>query len=102
MQTGETKQKPIDIHHREKQIIWAKNALNRSAISERNKQLIKDFLDARKKQGKVKSELREIKLLSKLRQIAELLGKDLDTAEKKDIDRLYEQIKGFTVKRRRY
>ncbi len=65
-------------------------ALNKSTISEKNKESILRFKDHCLSNGL--SELRIIKYISHLKRIAKMLGKDFDQATKEDMERVVAEI----------
>ena len=80
-----------EIHNYQKRYKKALEALERAKISEHNKQLIKAFDQACLVVEKLKLASR-IKIIERLKQIAEILGKDFDQASEEDLKRVIYQL----------
>jgi integrase/recombinase XerD len=81
----------IDIHNYEKGLVTAENAVRKSNLSERNKEIILKFEDHIITLGLSKP--RTIKYLNNLRMLASWLEIDFDKATKDDIKRVVKKIK---------
>ena len=80
----------MSVHNPAKQLKRATDGLKQAKISERNKQLIGEYIDFLSLQG-VK-ELRKVKYIYTLEKIASWLKMDFDEATKKDIEKLCSTI----------
>jgi len=80
----------VDIHRYDKRIIWQKDNVKRSEVSNNNKKLIFEFEDYCALQGMSKP--RRIKYLEVLKGLAKILNKDFDKVDKDDITRVVREI----------
>ena len=80
----------MDIHRYERRYEGAKRRLYRSPISERNKKLIADFMDALMLEGISKPRI--LRYMENLRRFSSRLGKDLDEADLEDLRRVVAEI----------
>src|SRR5262245_32002821 len=81
----------IDIHRYERKFTYAENQVRRSALSERNKELIFGYRDACLLKN-VCGKVRLMRVMNALTVMGTMLGKDFDTATKADMEVLVSRL----------